>query len=132
MDEVSGRESSISHTVKDHGDRVLRLRNGTVISREGSVGTTSQEFESGSTRAVGNTDSTGELNQITGGDVVSLQEGTQSIDGGVNTKVSGEVNFGIGEDDHGTVSAGTLELAREGETNGVVEGQTKNFVSCIE
>ena len=50
------------------------------------------------------------------------------FDNFIDTVVSMEVGLDVGEDDHGTVSAGTLELAGLGEADGIVECQAKNFV----
>lgn len=49
----------------------------------------------------------------------------------VNTVVRRKVRLDVREQDHGAVSAGTLELASLGKTDRVVESETEGFVHIL-
>ena len=62
---------------------------------------------------------------------MTLEEWRQSIDGVINTIVRSKGGLDGREKDHRPISSGTLELARLGEANGVVESQTEDFVDIF-
>ena len=128
MDEFLRCESTIGHAGEDSRHIVRRLWDGLVAGRERRVRATSQELQAGCTGAVGDTNSTCELDQVASSDQVTLQEWLECIDGVIDTVVGMEVGLDVGEDDHGAVSTGTLELYRLGEADGIVECQAENFV----
>jgi len=131
VDEVRGAEAGVRHAVEDHGNRVLGLGDGANLGGDGSVGAASQEAEAGSTRAVGDTDGAGELDKIASSEAREFargQERRESVDGVIDSEVGGEVGLDGVEDNHGTVSTSSGELAALGETDRIVESQTKGLV----
>jgi hypothetical protein len=122
---LRGESSAISHASEDLVERVLRLGNETVGCGSGSVGTPGQELKTGCTRAVGDADSSSELDEVTGSDVVvSLEEGRESVDTITDTEVGVEIGLDIGEDDWGTISTSSrgqaLVSERLRERDGVI------------
>ena len=75
--------------------------------------------------------STSELDQVTSSNKVTSEEGREGIDGVVNTSVRSEVGLDLREEDHRAVSACAVELARPGETDGVVEGQMERLMGVL-
>ena len=73
--------------------------------------------------------------QVTSGNVVLRDEGCLGIDNFIDTTVSVEGGLGRGESDDGAVSASTTELALPeesgGETDGIVEGETKRLMDLF-
>ena len=73
--------------------------------------------------------------QVTSGNVVLRDEGCLGIDNFIDTAVSVEGGLGRGESDDGAVSASTTELALPeesgGETDGIVEGETKRLMDLF-
>lgn len=149
VDELSGCEATVCHTGEDNVDIALRQRDGVVTGGEGSVRATSQELQLGCTRAVRaimlscqsrnlwkcsidvHAKCTGELDQVTSGNKVTSEEWRKGIDGVINTGVGGEVGLDFGEQDHGAISTSAVEGTRDGETDGIMEGQTERLVGVF-
>ena len=131
VDELCRREATVLHTSKDAIDAVLRLRNGSILCREGCVRASGQELETGGTSAVSDTDGSGELDKISGGDKVLLEKRGEGVDRVVDTVVGREVGLDFVEDDHRPVSSSTLQLAALGEADGVVESKTERLVNVF-
>lgn len=88
-DELSRRETCVLKAGEDLVDRVLRLRHETWCSGARCVGAARQELKLRGTRAVGDSDCSGELHQITRRDVEHRQEGLQVVNGIIDTVVGG-------------------------------------------
>lgn len=73
-------------------------------------------------------ESTCKLDEIPSSDVVTRQEWRESIDGVIDTRVLGERELNVLEDDHRAVCAITLQLAGLGEADGVVESQAERLM----
>ena len=73
--------------------------------------------------------------QVTSGNVVLRDEGCLGIDNFIDTTVSVEGGLGRGESDDRAVSTSTTELALPeesgGETDGIVEGETKRLMDLF-
>lgn len=73
--------------------------------------------------------------QVTGGDVVPSDEWLLDVDNVIDTTVGVEGSLDFVEGYEGTVSSATTELAlgseSGGETNGIVEGETKRLVHLL-
>lgn len=131
MDELSRREASIVHAGENLVDAVLRLGDKTILGCESCIRTADQELEAGSTGAVGDTDGTSELDEITGSNKMLLEKGRQGVDSFVDTVVRREVGLDLAEDDHRPISSGALELAALRESNGVMEGETESLMDIL-
>ena len=103
----SGEASSIGEAGQDAVDGVERLRDGQVGGGLGSVHTAKEDVELRSTGAVGDTDGAGELDEVGGGDVVTLDERPLLVDDLVDTEVGVEVGLDVLEEGDGTVGAST-------------------------
>ena len=103
----SGEASSIGEAGQDAVDGVERLRDGQVGGGLGSVHTAKEDVELRSTGAVGDTDGTGELDEVSSGDVVALDERPLLVDDLVDAVVGVEVGLDVFEDGDRTVSAST-------------------------
>ena len=97
MDELGWCKTTIFHAGKDGVDIALRFRNCTVVGGESSIGAARKELEAGCTRAVSDTDSACELDEITSSDVVAGQEWRERINRVVDTRVLREVDLGVRE-----------------------------------
>lgn len=131
VDGVLCGEPSIGHTREDVVNVLLREGNSALLSGEGRVRAASQELEAGRTRAVGDSDSTRELDQVTSSDAELLKERLEVVDSIIDTVVSGVLELGVVEEHDGAVSSSTLELAAGREANGVVEGETKGLMGIL-
>jgi len=131
-DNLSGAEPSVAEASKDTINAVKWLRDQKIRRGLSGRGTTEEEAETRSTRAVGNTDGTSELDEIPSGDVVRGDEGLLGIDNIINTTVGVEAGLSGVEGDDGAICTSTTELASLGqsgrEADGVVEGQTERLV----
>ena len=128
-----GEASGVSKAGEDAVDGIKRLWHGLVLCRESRVLTAQKELKTGSTRAVRDADSARELDEVADRDLrMRLNEWRLRVNDVVNTAICMECGFRGREDDHRAVSTGSLELARLGEANGIVEGKTEDFVSYIE
>jgi hypothetical protein len=76
IDDLSRAETGITHTSQDLVDRVRWLGNREIWSRTRDVGATSHELQARSANAVGNTDSTRELDEVTERNLVLESEWT--------------------------------------------------------
>lgn len=96
--------SSILESREDTIESIIGLRDETIGRDLLGVRTASKELELRSTRALGETDSTGELDEISCGDVVGGHEGSKEIDSIVDTEIGVEVGFDIREEEGRPVS----------------------------
>ena len=87
IDNFNGGESGITHTSKDGVGRVGGLWNGQIGSGPGDVGAACEERNTRAASAVGNTNSTGELNEVAERDLVLDGEGALGLDDLVNSNV---------------------------------------------
>lgn len=87
VDEVGRGEAGVTHAREDLVHVVLGLRYEAQGGGVRRVRATCEELETGSTRAVRDGDGTGELDEITGGNVERLEEGLEVVDGIVDTVV---------------------------------------------
>ena len=78
--------------------RTERFGDGPIRSGLSSILTAQEEIELGSTGAVGDTDSTGELDEVGSGEVVALNERALLVDDLVDTKVGVEVRLDVLEE----------------------------------
>lgn len=131
VDQLSRRKSTIFHTGEDFVDAVLRFRDSTIVSREGSIRTADQELKARGTCAVGDTNSASELDEIAGSDEMLLKKRREGVDRVVDTVVRREVGLDLAEDDHRAISSCALEGSRLGKTDGVVEGETEGLVDVL-
>jgi len=94
----------------------LRLWDQAIGYWSSGIGTTKEELKARSTRAVGDTDSSGEMDEIASGEVMKRE----SINTIIDTVVGWEDGFDTWEDEHGTVSTSTggfdltLQSGKEG------------------
>jgi len=134
-DFLGGEASSIVETLQKSGDRLVGLRDQTIRRKLGDVGTTRQELELRSTRALTHSNGTGELNEVTSGDVVVGQDGEQEVDRIDDTDVSEEEGLDGREKERRTISTTATEFAFPGqrgrECNGIVESETECFVNLF-
>ena len=131
MDHFSCSEASILHTGQDTVDAVLRLRNGTIISRESRIRSTGQELDSGGTGAVGDANGTRKLDEIASSDIVCLKKRGKSVDRVINTVVGGEVGLNFAEDNHGAIGSCSLERTSCRKADSIMEGKTERFVNVF-
>jgi hypothetical protein len=106
-DFVGSKAGSISEAFEDRGHGVLRLRDQPIRWDLLSVGPASQELETRSARALREAHCTSELNQVTGGDIVVVQEWREEVNRIDDTEVSMEVGLGIREQQRRSVSSTT-------------------------
>ena len=131
VDQLRGGEATVLHALQDRRDVALGEGDGAVVGGERRIRSASQELQAWCARAVGDTDRAGELDEVTSGHKVTREERRQGIDGVINTIVRSKGGLDGREKDHRPISSGTLELARLGEANGVVEGETKRLMSVL-
>ncbi len=107
-DDLSGGEASgVGETRKDAVDGVERLGDGQVGGGLGGVRTAEEDVELRCTGAVRETDGTGQLDEVGGGDVVASDERGLLVDDLVTTEVGVEVGLDILEEGDGTVGTST-------------------------
>lgn len=124
-DLIGRKSSSIRETRNDRIHRVLWLGDKPVRSGSSGIRSAREELELRCTGAVGDTDGTGELDQVACGDLgVVGEEGEEGVDAVGYTEVGEKVGFDVGEDEHGSVgtSSSGLALALEGlgECNSII------------
>ena len=90
---------------------VDRAGSETFRRRSSRVDSTSQEIHTGSTRALGETNRTGKLNEIASGDVVRLKERGEEVDGSGGSLVVLEIDF-LREEEERAVGARSSMIGR--------------------
>lgn len=156
VDQLCRRETTIGHARENCVGVALREGDGAVVGGEGGIGSAREELKLRGTLAVGTRDiqkrrkkcdehsypkesyksnlhsnGTSELDEITRSHIVVLEEGRKRIDRIIDTRVRSKVGFNIREDDHGSIRACSLELARKREPNSVVECQTERLMDVF-
>lgn len=130
MHNFFGSEASIGETLKDTCNTVGGSRDSSVLRRASRVRTADKELQAGCTRAVRQTERSGELDKIASGDEVAGQERCERVDTIVSPRVLGESGLNREEED-GAVGTSALKLARLREGDTIVEGQTEGFVDIL-
>ena len=116
-------EASISEASQDARDIIGGFGDGKIGSGGDGWGTTRHELELGGTRTVGGANGTSKVDEVTSSQA-SLKEDRELTRGDVGDTLIGVERFlGGVELENGTISSSSL-AAVNGETNGVVEGQT--------
>ena len=72
-----------------------------------------------------------ELDKVTSSDQVTSEERRERVHRVVDTSIGSKVGLDVREQDHRAVSTSTLELARLGEADSIVEGQTEGLVDVL-
>ena len=62
---------------------------------------------------------------------MTRQERRERINRIINTRILGECEFYVTEDDHRAVGTVTLEFSRLRRADGIVEGQTEGFMDIL-
>ena len=76
-------------------------------------------------------DCSSELDQVAGSDEMPGEEGLERVDSLVDAVVRGEGRFNVTENDHGTVGSCSLQFSGPGESNGIMECETKSLMDVL-
>ena len=131
VDDFARGEARVGETGKDGVDGVGRSWDEAIQSGSRCIGPTSEELEARRTGAVGETNCSSEVDQVSCRDVVAGQERRKGVGTVTGTVVLCEIRLDGGEENDRSISAITNGGIGEREGNPVVEGQTKRLMNVF-
>ena len=111
MDDLFGGEAGVGETREDTVYGICRSRNSTVLRRCSRIGATNEELKTRCTRAVRQSDSSSELDQVTRSHKVARKEGSERIHAIVCARILGKVGFDVTENEDRSISSSACECA---------------------